>query len=354
MKDVKEIPTSILTAATDMDDSEAPFEKNITEDIYYTAKCKFPEPEEDGQLTLYPGPTYESGSEVSGSLVNTATGHKYQYALFLTTYSATFETWWEVKGLGTNRTLSKFTEEFNRHSTCAEDPTKVALSQGTAEDLKNTTTVPFTCTLHVRDGGMRIGTCCTGRTNDLNHCCQPYTNNEVFEFRVVDPKNMFPGTTFDDPKVAKNWKKDDGTYDTARTYKKIHDDAVADKTYSKENMTYAFRIDTNAIRLIKKYNDTHDYDSFDTNKNCDCQTITDEKDCGTINPDSSCQSGDTWVYTCSKCKSNFLSDLSGTVGYIAGVGNTNKKVWNSAQFSSIGTVRNDDKTNDKTAGVHWA
>ena len=352
MKDISEIPTNILRAATDMDDAEAPFEKNITEDILYTAKCTFPDPTEDGQITLYPGPTFESGTEVSGSLVNTATGHKYQYALYLTTYSSNFETWWDVKGLGTSRTLSKFTQEFNRGTTCAEAST--ALSQGTAESLKQSTTVPFTCTLKVKDGGMRIGTCCTGVTNDLNHCCDTAANNEVFEFRVVDPKNMFPGGTFNSPNIAKNWKKEDGTYETARTYKKIHDDAVADKTYSKENMTYSFRIDTNAIRLIKKYNDTHDYDSFDTNMTCDCQTSPDESDCGTINPSGSCQSGDTWTYSCRKCKSDFLTSLSDSIGVIPGVGNTGKKIWNSVKFTSLASLRNDDKSNEYTAGVHWA
>lgn len=355
MKDVKELPEQIIKAAQDMNDTAAPFEKNVREDIVYTATCQFPDPAEDGQMTLYPGPQYQSGTSISGELLNKATGHKYQYALFLTTYSTDYQTWWDISGLGTKRTKDKFMHEFNNHDTCATSGEGKALSTGGAENLKKgVSKVPFTCTLQVRDGGMRIGSCCTNLTSDLNGCCKTFNNNEVFEFRVVDPKNMFPGGMFKASNIAKNWKKDDGTYETARTYKKIHDDAVADKTYSKENMTYSFRIDTNAIRLIKQYNDTHDYDSFDNNKTCTCNSGPEDDSCGTITPGGSCQSGDTWTYSCSKCKSDFLTSLSDSIGVIPGVGNTSKKIWNSVKFTSIASLRNDDKSNEYTAGVHWA
>ena len=357
MQDVKEIPTKVLQAATDMSDSATNFEKSVREDIIYKAECQFPDPDEDGSQTiyLYPGPTFEKGTAIDGTLKDKATGHKYQYALFLTTYSSEFETYWEISGLGTDRTKEKFMKEFNNHRTCADD--KKALSLGAAENLKSgTNKVPFTCILRVRDGGMRIGTCCKGVTSDLDDCCgKPYVVNEVFEFRVVDPSNIFPsndktkpaGTWID---KSANWKTDAG--DWGRTFKKIQDDADKDLTYAPSNLTYTYRIDTNTIKLIKEYNNKHDYDSFDQTKTCHCENGPENDSCGTIEPGGSCKSGNKWVYSCTQCTSQFLTNLSGSTGTVNTANDTGRKVWN--RSASIASIRSDDKTNDKTAGVHWA
>ena len=344
------------------DNKTAIFNNRITKDISYTINCKFPDPSEDGAMTLYPGPTFSRGTDTSGEM--NVMGHKYQYAVYLTTYSASFETWWDIRGLGSKRTLSKFVKAFNeKGSTCAEAGN--AWSKGTAEALKNSSSVvPFTCTLNIQDGGMRIGSCNPiGGISSNFDGCKPWTINEVYEFRVVDPANIFPGGRYTDPSspIAKNWKKTDGNF--GRTYSKIQQDAKNGKTYSPDNLTYAYKLTTDALKSIKKYNNKFDYNSFDKDKyhDCNCYPSNDSSDdgkCGTIDANGgTCTDGhNNWKYTCGECKSKFLTELSGSLGTISSIGSSGDlgyKVWNNKD-KVIDTIRGNDRPNNETSGVHWA
>ncbi len=341
---------------TSCNNSWQTWDKAVRKNEIYKSTCTWGNANYTVQMTLYPGPQVSGYEEASGvykagaaSDSGLTTAHEYQYALYLTDFTGTFETWWDFHNLGgTSNTIKKFTKAYNTHPTCAEQGS--ALSKGTAENLKNSiNVVPFTCTLNVRLGGMRIGFCNNGVSAGLP-CEGPYEINEVFEFRVVDPKNIFPGGEFtSNPKLALNWKKNSGGW--GKTYEAIKKLADLDKTYAPESKTYSFKLNTKAMNTIKEFNRKNDYNSFDQHMSCSCNKGPEADNCGTIRlgsaqPGGSCGTSNSWNYRCYQCKSDFLSYLSesnGRVGYDSSAKNLNYKVWNGSK--SLSEVRNAN---------HWA
>jgi len=280
--------------------------------------CKIPEPTEDATNTLYPGPQvvgfYENQSDGHGR--HLMTSHKLQYAVYLTTYEAKFETWWDIHGLGFSpASIAKFTKAFNEvGNTCANQGD--AFSRGTAEKLlESAGTVPFTCYMEIEQGGLRVGHCYNGKdeSEDIKNCTEPAELNQVFEFKVVDPKDMFPNNQgFKlNSNLAANWKKDDNTF--GPTYNEITSRAKKDETYAPSNLTYAYKLDTAALGKIKNYNKSNSYESFNSKTDCTCNENLDESRCGLIKGQTgdcteSSGSKTKWKYTCRECKSDYITN----------------------------------------------
>ena len=344
--------------------------KKFRRDAQYEALCTWSGEDVPNKITLYPGPIvsdhYEAGGEeeVKPAGKNMNTQHKYQYALYLTTYRADYETYWELTDLGgSNRTVKKFMKYFNgdQAKTCADFNSKNgarAYSDGKEDSPEHKikeaktdsepATANFTCVMTAEYGGMRIGSCNYG-VADINDSCTDNEVKEVFEFKVVDPGEMFPG---DWTNKAQNWKKEDGSW--GQTYTAVDSLADVDKTYAPESLTYSYKLDTNAIKAIKNYNKDHPYtydQVDDPNAERDLKCVcpadiyssserVDDTDCGTINKPASdkCTTeikGKTkWKYTCRECKSDFLYELS--VQNKVGDKTLGTTVWNnSVSFKDI-------------------
>ena len=318
-------------------DNAVKFERKITEDYKYEVpSCKLPDPPASNKYTLYPGPQVKDTVQSARS-----TGHGHQYQLYLTTYQGSFQTYWDMDGLGlTQRTRDKFKQLFNQNgSTCAEQGS--ALSTGSAESLKSSNSkVPFTCQLNVRLGGMRIGSCSNGVSSSLP-CENPKEINSLYEFKVVDPKNIFPqGTVYNGEQYARNWRTgEQGDGGWGHTYYEIKNVADQDKTYAPEHLTYSFKLDATALNDIKRYNKNHTYEEFDTYMSCTCSGDEDDG-CGLIKspgyptPGGSCGGGTSWNTRCRKCLSNGFLQVAAN-GY-----------WNNSD-KSLGAVRS-------SSDVHWA
>ena len=361
MRDMKEndkriISDSELQAKLDSDSDGAKLTKKHRRDAQYNALCTWSGEDIPEKLTLYPGPQISSSYEnTSDKLIS---GHKYQYAVYLTTYKADYETYWELGNLGgSNRTIEKFIKYFNSDQahTCASGVDARAYSNGEPEGKINEKedTAKFTCVLKIKHGGMRIGSCQYGIQSEED-ACEDQDIKEVFEFKVVDPKEMFPGN-WDDK--AANWKKDDGSF--GPTWDAIQNTTAADdKTYAPENLTYSYKLDSSAIKAIKNYNKSNSYSDYEYDKDnmkCTCpgniysgEDALDTTDCGTIKKPASAEcttiinSKKKWKYTCRECQSNFLYKLS--VSNEVGTTTLPNQVWNNSK--SYGEVRNNN--------THWA
>ena len=333
MRDIKENDKRIITDTELQDKLDKPGEAaTVTtkhrRDAQYNAQCTWSGEDIPEVVTLYPGPQVSDvTADHSEQLIS---GHKFQYSIYLTTYKANYETYWELGNLGgSTRAQEKFVKYFNsdQAQTCAsyvggrdckdgEHSDTCAYSNGEPESRINEKedTAKFTCVLQVKFGGMRIGDCEFG-ISGAEDACDDYDIKEVFEFKVVDPKEMFPGN-WDDK--ANNWKKEDGTF--GPTWDTIQNKIAADDTtYAPENLTYSYKLDPAAIKAIKSYNKDHSYSDYNydvENLTCKCPTEVDKTDCGTIKKPASPEcttdisSKKKWKYTCRECQSNFLEQLS--------------------------------------------
>lgn len=340
MVDLGNIKRLIATDAIPKDDrTQKKWDKHVRTNAYYEGYCTFDPPENhDGEVTIYPGPTFTTLTSSSGRLGNGKTGHKLQYALYLTAFSGQYETWWELTGLGgSSKTITKFTKAFNEQPTCAEQGYNY--SAGDAESKKNNTTVPFTCNLELLEGGMRIGFCDPGVDTSGDHGnCIPHVQS-VYEFRVVDPANIFPNERMWDHR-ADNWRRSkDGQW------RKVVNDiqSQAKNAYSPDNLSYSFKLNPASIKAIKEYNKGKVY--ADAPLSCKANnTSIDDGDCGTIQPSSSCLNGNKFKYANSHCTSNFIDNLNHNV--VNGT-HLNYTVWQGK--SSLSNIRD-----GSVSSVHWA
>ena len=334
--------------------------KKFRRDAEYRALCTWDGADVPNKITLYPGPQVDDHEVVTKieDIKDMVSVHRYQYSLYLTTYKAEYETYWELSGLGgSDRTVEKFMNYFNSEEakTCAmkneaKKRDESAYSDGKEnspekiiETNRNSTSkgdkkTAFTCVMTAKYGGMRIGSCTNG-IKAPDEKCNDNEVKEVFEFKVVDPKEMFPG---DWDNRAVNWKKEDGSW--GKTYNTIKDSATVDEIYSPDKMTYSFKLDTNTIKAIKNYNKDHPYSEYDYDKDnmtCTCEKTTDDTDCGTINKPASAECTYTdkgvtkWKYTCRECKSKFLTDLANKniISQEGGKEDKVKDVWNNNKTS---------------------
>ncbi len=261
-------------------------DKKFTHDAKYHGVCQWEE-EQNQVNTLVPsGEASESTSEMN------FTEHGREYRVYLTTFDGTYETHWNISGLGSD---GKFDDYFLENGTtcAAENPADTSM---------------FTCKLHVEHEvvltGYCNGTLGTDTTTDPEDCDPLEEGYNLFTFKIVDPVNLFPsGTTVTEDgetkEIAYNWTS---TAAGQQVMDEIQSTAADDETFSPSNLTYSFTVTPSDMQHIKNYNDQQDeeggYSDFELN--CSCP-----------------RNGDgTYAGPCVQCKSTFLENLAnGIVRY---------------------------------------
>lgn len=217
--------------------------------------------------------------------------------------------------------------------------------------------VNLTCYIEIPDDGIIIQDC-TKVPGCPVECCNTNTRvcgigenctkecscvviSNALEYKEVDTANMFPNKESEQYKdnegYAWNWYKGPNGQEVM---KRITDDAKTDKTYSKNNITYSFTLKPSDIRAIRAYNKamikSGGYGNFDM-------------DCGP-------EANKTYAYgeavkPVSKCKSNFITAISGVKELNYGTGrlllHTNnmnldevRKNWKVFEYDANGKLKN--------------
>ena len=256
-------------------------DKLFTHDAKYRAECSWDEGE-NVYYTLSPNGFVSEGTD----FIN-FTEHGQEYRLHLSTLDGTYETHWKLIGLGSADKTSgkgKFDDFFmSQGQTCAnESPSETSM---------------LTCKIHVEYEIVLTGYCngSNGTDTTVNvEDCDPYKEGyNLFTFKVVDAANLFPnGYSTSAGDIGYNWSS---TEKGQAAKREIEARGAADKTYSRENLTYSFVLSPTDMGHIKNYNAQANADGgySDFNMNCSC-------------------SGDS----CINCKSIFLNELAnGNVTY---------------------------------------
>ncbi len=256
-------------------------DKIFTTDAKYHGTCQWNE----GENTLYT--LVPSGSAEDTKSVPNYTEHNKEYRVFLSTLEGTYETHWDLMGLGSPRNDNSGEGRFDQYfrdagQTCAnEDPNDVSM---------------LSCKLHSEHEVVLTGYCNGSNGSDTTvdpDDCDPYSEGyRLFNFKVVDPANLFPsGTNTIDGPIAYNWVS---TSEGRQAMSEIQAVAERDLTYAPENLTYSFILTPTDMGHIKDYNASRTnnreggYSDFTLN----CSK-------------SSCEAG-----ACSQCKSPFLENLA--------------------------------------------
>ncbi len=274
-------------------------DKAFSHDAKYTADCRWDEDDNEYYTLIPSGESSETTSTIN------YIRHGQEYRLHLTTLDGTYQTYWQLTGVGSPRkgeSAGRFDEYLtNEGHTCAGD-----YADGESS---------LTCKLHIE-----YEVILTGKCNGINgtdttvdpDSCEPYREGyNLFTFKIADPANLFPNGTTDkkDGDYAYNWVS---TSKGQTTMDEIQKKAARSETYSHDNLTYSYILTPTDMRNIKNYNkeknDEGGYSDFDMK--CDC-------------------SGNA----CVKCKSNFLEELSkGNIIYdnqdhrATGWANSNKSI----------------------------
>ena len=250
-------------------------DKLFTHDAKYRAECSWNEGE-----NVYYTLTPNGGVSEITDVIN-FTEHGQEYRLHLSTLDGTYETHWNISGLGTNSKFDNFFLE--KGNSCANEPASESSM--------------FTCKIHVEYEIVLTGYCngSNGTDTTVNvEDCDPYKEGyNLFTFKVVDAANLFPnGYSTSAGDVGYNWSS---TEKGQEAKKEIEARGAADKTYSRENLTYSFVLSPTDMGHIKNYNAEANVDGGYSDFNMDC----------------SCSGG-----SCISCKSRFLNELAnGNVTY---------------------------------------
>lgn len=251
-------------------------EKLFRHDAKYRAECSWNEGDNKYHTLVPNGAANENTSGIN------FTEHDREYRVYLTTFDGTYETYWNINGLGSvikgTNGKGKFDDYFRENGTHS-------CSNQSPED-----TTMMTCKLHVEYEIVLTGYCNgsngTDTTIDLDDC-DPYKEGmDLFNFRVVDPVELFPsGTTKEGQEFAHNWVKEDKGV-IAR--KEIQERAKLDKTYAPSQVTYSFTLTPTDMQHIKNYNQERiNYGGYsDFELDCSCGA------------------------SCNMCKSRFVDSLS--------------------------------------------
>ncbi len=257
----------------------------ITNDALYSIFCTWSIQEKE----LYTNIPYGNVEIVylSGEVSNYTQHNNYLF-VYKTTLSGTYLTKFTLSNIGTN---GKFDQYIYQGTMCDNN-------QGNAS-----------CELKVENTIIDTGVCntqgavcsCTGTD------CSTFKHPTLtYEFKIVDPRNLFPtGKKYNGKEIAKNWSDEN-----INTVQNIGNQ---DKTYSPDNLTYSFKLTASDIRSIKEYNSSRvSYGGFDDfNLQCECGS------------------------TCVKCKSKFLNAITGGES----VNGLSLNTWN-RNDESLDTLRN--------------
>lgn len=287
-------------------------DKKFTHDAKYHSVCKWEE-EDKPVYTLVP-----SGEVKPTITEDNYTKHNKEYKVYLTTLDGTYETYWDLTGLGSkigNSNTGKFDNYFlNAGKTCAAgNPEEKAM---------------FTCKLHIEHQITFVGNCYgtfSTDTTTLVEDCDEVPEYSLYNFKVVDAKDFFPSGTTDESgnKYAYNWTD---TEEGQKVMEEINKKAQEDKIFAPENISYSFDLSPSEMRHIKNYNVEKNSEGgyTDFNLHCECPEEIQEH---------SLENG----VGCTKCKSYFLENLAKNKIYYNGANHT-VDVW--ASNNNLETIRN--------------
>lgn len=264
-------------------------DKKFVQDAKYKAVCSWDEPE-NTKYTLVPK------GQVIQSTVNTTLNNR-QYSIFLTTLDGTYDTRWLLNRLGTNGKFDKF---------FAENGQTCSTKQNAYEDGL------FHCGIHVEHEIVYTGRCNGEKTTISKEECDPNKGPDpVLNFKIADPKNLFPSCSGDSCDYAYNWFKGNNGPETLNA---IQRDGAKDSTYSPSHLSYSVTLSPKDMRQIKGYNTYREEDKrggySDFSLICSCPEEPEE--CNEVGGTQTCKRS----RSCVKCTSVFLTKLyQGRVEY---------------------------------------
>lgn len=264
-------------------------DKKFVQDAKYKAVCSWDEPE-NTKYTLVPR------GEVIQSTVNTTLNNR-QYFIFLTTLEGTYDTRWLLSRLGTNGKFDKFFAE--NGATCS------AKQNATEDGL-------FHCGLRVEHEIVYTGKCNGDKTTVSPEECDPTNGPEpVLNFKIADPKNLFPSCSGGSCDYGYNWFEGANGPETLSA---IQRDGANDSTYSPSHISYSVNLTPGDMRQIKNYNTYRESDKrggySDFTLTCSCPEEPEE--CNEVGGTQTCKRSES----CVKCTSAFLTNLyQGRVEY---------------------------------------
>lgn len=264
-------------------------DKKFVQDAKYKAICSWNEPD-NTKYTLVPR------GEVLQSTVNTTMNNR-QYFIMLTTLDGTYDTRWLLSRLGTNGKFDRF---------FAENGATCSTKQNAVEDGL------FHCGLHIEHEIVYTGKCNGDKTTISKEECDPTSGPEtVLNFKIADPKNIFPSCSGGSCDYGYNWFE--GT-NGPETLASIQRDGSNDSTYSPSHLSYSVTLTPGDMRQIKNYNTYRESDQrggySDFSLICSCPDEPEE--CNEVGGTQTCKRSES----CVKCKSIFLTNLyQGKVEY---------------------------------------
>ena len=320
MIDMGETTLAEMTLQEDKDgfeqffDEEFEAEKHATIDGRYRAVCQWEENDNKFYTLAHSGFTDRSSASMTNKTI-----HERQYQVYLTTLEGTYETFWDISGLGSDGLFDNFFIYHSKAATCAnEKPKDVTM---------------FTCKIKVEHEVVLTGYC-NGVVNGTENCDPFKEGYELVNFKVVDPSDLFPSVndpaqvpSYNGETYGYNWVVDP---EGQAALGSIQQTGRDDLTYAPQNLSYSFKLTPQDMVAIKDYN-TQQVENgaggySDFTLKCDC-------------PSDPLPVKST--ISCSKCKSPFVENLAnGKVVYTHGQANVSG--WSGRE--SLGTVRN---------GNHW-
>ena len=207
-------------------------QKQFTTDDVVQMDCKW---DDGANNTLY---TLVPSGVVSNTTTNIYTKHDREYYTVRTHLEGKFETYFTLS----NVMEGIFDQYVNNGTTCAGE------------------TGNATCTFHIDDEITTTGECNDPITADDDICSSPKCTEDtrnncgqvkaLYEYKEVDPSNIFPNQEQYTGKMAYNWLVDaDGV-----AYRKALE-ANAQHTYDPTtNLTYSFTLTPNDLKAIRAYN----------------------------------------------------------------------------------------------------
>lgn len=295
----KAVDVKLVTSASGVTSylsSTTKYNKLFTHDAKYNTKCSWQE-EDNKVYTLVPSGVISTKPETKNYTV-----HNKVYQVFLTSMEGSYETRWDITGLGHKGHLDNVFKSSGK--TCSNsDPAEKGA---------------FTCKLHIINQVIKTGQCnptnpdnltaksstdvtvnkleITNNSNikpikidnslDDRDVCNPDDSSKVdiakdgiqlFNFKTVDEVNVFPqGTETGGKKYAYNWTN---TTSGVKALEEIQTRAKEDKTYAPENLTYSFTLTPDDMKAIKKYNESRVSNGGYADFELSCKCSEEKGDC---------------------------------------------------------------------------
>lgn len=287
-------------------------QKKFNEFAKYKADCIWIDKGET--TTLYPSGLVANTLSTKGLDEKTTyknyTKHDREYSISTRVLTGTYQTNWNMTGLGEKGKFDKYIQE--KGTACSMDSAISSFNPSSKEDDWR-----FTCAIKITNYTATTGKCEPSSVvapvdkKNMEPCDPADVVQPTLTFKIVDGKDLFPNTTkseagFTDAKnntYGYNWVTKEGS----EAYDKIVSDANQDALFSPDHLAESIKLDSGSIRLIKLYNSKTSGGYSDFNLVCQC-----EEELQSTLPDNKLP--EEQRAGCTKCKSVFLENLqNGTI-----------------------------------------